>query len=374
MRAGFDFALACLLGGAAVAQHTAQPASSSQTIAKPAALPPLVAGAPYSGEEHRVRTRMLADGTRITENWPVRRLYRDAQGRTRVDRPLLTSPDAPEMPRIVEIGDPTAGVEYILEPLHKVAHRFSLPAIAPFSGAPETQGDAAPTNAAQGEPAPTIVAPPAIAFPAPAGSKAEVEDLGAWVIQGLRAEGVRRTVRIPAGAIPTGAIAVGEDSDRSLVLVEETWTAPELQIVVRQKLYDPRWGESTTELLKIRAGEQAAALFQVPPDYRVTDERGDFDIPFVTHGHATAPQVIAKAQAKYTDEARRSGVQGVVLLSAVVDESGKAQDIRVEHSVDPGLDQEAIKALRRWRFQPGVQEGHPVRFPVHVEITFRLND
>ena len=58
--------------------------------------PPLVAGAPYSGEEHRVRTRILEDGTRITENWPVRRKFRDAQGRTRIDRPLLTTPNAPE--------------------------------------------------------------------------------------------------------------------------------------------------------------------------------------------------------------------------------------------------------------------------------------
>jgi TonB family protein len=363
VRAGIAFALASLFGGAVVGQRAGQQVQppSSQTIVKPAALPPLVAGAPYSGEEHRVRTRMLADGTRITENWPVRRLFRDSQGRTRLDRALLTSPDAPDMPRIVEIGDPAAGVEYILEPLHKIAHRFKLSPADP-SAAESTAGVA------------TIAAPPAIAFPAPAGSKTEVEDLGAWVIQGLRAEGMRRTVRIPAGVIPAGAIAVGEDSDRSLVLVEETWTAPDLQIIVRQKLYDPRWGESTTELLKISAAEPPAALFQVPSEYRVMDEPGDFDIAFVSHAHATAPQVIAKAQAKYTDDARRNGIQGVVLLSAVVDESGKAQDIRVEHSIDPGLDQEAVKALRHWRFQPGVQDGRPVRVPVHVEITFRLND
>jgi TonB family protein len=158
------------------------------------------------------------------------------------------------------------------------------------------------------------------------------------------------------------------------VIVEETWTAPELRLVVREKLYDPRWGESTTELIKIRTEEPAAALFQAPSDYRVVEETGDFAIPFVTRGHASAPLVIAKAQAKYTDEARRNGIQGVVLLSAVVDESGKAQDIRVEHSIDPGLDQEAIKALRHWRFQSGVQDGRAVRVPVHVEITFRLND
>ena len=348
MRGGIAFALACLLGGAGSAQPAAP---SSQTIPKPAALPAVVAGAPYSAEEHRVRTRMLHDGTRVTENWPIRRIYRDAEGRMHTDRPLLSIPDAPETPRIVQIDDPAAGVEYILEPLHKIAHRFTL-------SLPSLQ-------------APIIPAPSSIA--APAGSKTEVEDLGAWVIQGLRAEGVRRIIHIPGGTMPADTIAIGEDGDRSLVLVEETWTVPDLQIVVRQKLYDPRRGESTTELLKIRLDAPIPTLFQVPAGYRIVDESGDFAISYATQGAISSPQVITRVQAKYTDEARKIGVQGVVLLSAVIDESGKAQDIRVEHSIDPGLDQEAIKAVRHWRFRPGEQAGHPVRVPVHVEITFRLD-
>ena len=356
MQGRIVFALAFLGAAAAIAQSSTSQSSTSQTIPKPGALPPVVTGAPYFGEEHRVRTRMLEDGTRITENWPVRKKYRDAEGRTRTDRALLTSPDAPETPRIVEIDDPTAAVQYILEPSHKIAHRFKLPTVPPGSDG-----------------ALTVLAPPAIAFPAPPGSKTEVEDLGAWVIEGFRAEGVRRTIRIPTGKIPAGAIAVGEDSDRSLVVVEETWTAPDLHIVVREKLYDPRWGESTTELLKIRAGEQLAVLFQVPPDFRVVDETSDFAIRYVTRGHPSAPEVITKVPANYTDLARRNGIQGVVLLSAVIDESGKAQDIRVEQSVDPGLDQEAVKAVRRWRFKPGEQDGRPVRVPVQMEITFSLN-
>jgi TonB family protein len=303
---------------------------------------------------------MLEDGTRITENWPVSKKYRDAQGRTRLDRPLLTSPDAPELPRIVEIDDPGAGIQYVLEPAHKIAHRFRVLPIAPSSETSKAEL--------------TVVAPPSIAFPAPAGSKTDVEDLGAWVIEGFRSEGLRRTIRMPTGKIPAGAVAVGEDADRALVIVEETWTAPDLKIVVREKVFDPRWGESTTEMLKIRAGEQAANLFQVPPDYRVVDEARDFAIPFVTHGHPSPPQVLTRVQAKYTDEARRNGIQGIVTLAVVVDEGGKAQDIRVEHSIDPGLDQEAIKALRRWRFRAGELEGRPVRVPVRVEITFRLND
>jgi TonB family protein len=372
MQASIVFALACLLGDSADAQKTAHEAapatagSTSQTIPKPTALRPLVVGAPYSGEEHRVRTRMLEDGTRITEKWPVRRIFRDAEGRTRTDRPLITSPDAPEMPRIVEIDDPAAGVQYVLEPSHRVAHRFKL---SPSLPSANTQKEVA----ASGDAAPSVVAPAAMAFATPAGSRTETEDLGAWVIEGLRAEGVRRTIRMPGGKIPAGAVAVGEDGDRALVIVQETWVAPDLQIVVREKLYDPRWGESTTELIKIHAAEQAASLFQVPSDYRVVEEAGDFAIPFVTRGHASAPTVIAKAQANYTDAARRDGIQGTVLLSAVIDESGKAQDIHVEHSIDPGLDQEAIKAVRRWRFQPGELDGRPVRVPVQMEITFRLD-
>jgi TonB family protein len=370
VRGGIVFALAFLLAGAiAVAQEAgqggAQSSSSSQTIPKPGALPTLVAGAPYFAEEHRVRTRMLEDGTRITENWPVRKKYRDAQGRTRTDRPLLTTPDAPEMPRVIEINDPGAAVQYILEPSHKIAHRFRVPQVS---------SDPASADAASKDPAVTVAGPPSIAFPAPPGSKTDVEDLGAWVIEGFRAEGVRRTIRIPNGKIPAGAVAVGEDSDRSLVIIQETWTAPELHIVVREKLFDPRRGESTTELLKIHGGEQAATLFQVPPDYRIVDEVRDFAIPFVTRGHPSAPLVLTRVQARYTDDARRNGVQGIVTLDVVVDESGKAQDIRVEHSIDPGLDQEAIKAVRRWRFKPGEQDGRPVRVPVRVEITFRLND
>jgi TonB family protein len=76
----------------------------------------------------------------------------------------------------------------------------------------------------------------------------------------------------------------------------------------------------------------------------------------------------------YTKEARESGIQGTVHLTCFVDETGKAQGIRVEHSLEPGLDQEAIKAVRRWRFHPGEQDGRAVRVPVRVEVTFSLNN
>jgi TonB family protein len=185
---------------------------------------------------------------------------------------------------------------------------------------------------------------------------------------------MRRVVRIPGTPLRADAIAVGDESDRGLATVRETWTSPDLHVVLREKLFDPRLGESVTELINLHTGEQPAALFQAPPDYRIVDEPGDFAISFVARGPTSLPEVISKTPANYTDEARRRGIQGTVLLSATIDEAGKAQNIHVEQSVDPGLDQEAIKALHTWRFKPGTQGGHPVRVPVRVEITFRLDD
>jgi len=309
------FALASLLGMAASAQ---QSLSTAQTIPKPPALRPAVTGAPFSADRHQVRNRTLDDGTRITETWPVHKIYRDAQGRLRTERPLLTFADAPEFPRIVQIDDPAAGIQYVLDPQRKLAHRFASISVLP-----------APSDSTEGE------------------------NLGAWMIQGLRAEGLRRTI---------SATTI------------ESWTAPDLHLLLRQKTIDPRFGQSVNELTRVRTGDQEPALFTVPPNYNVVDEPGDFAIAYTVRSQASLPVVITKVPAVYTEEARRSGIQGTVQLTLFVDETGHAQGIHVEHSLQPGLDQEAIKAVRRWRFRPGEQDGHAIRVPVRVEVTFSLNN
>jgi TonB family protein len=324
MQFGPAFALAPLLGIAASGQQTSP---TSQIIPRPAELSPAVMGAPFSAERHHVRSRTLGDGTRITDTWPVQKMYRNSQGQTRTERPLLPLANAPEFPRVVQLDDPAAGVEYILEPQRKLAHRFTLISVAPTP----PDSDAA-------------------------------ESLGIWVIQGFHAEGVRRTIAIPGGAIPAG------------IAVTETWTAPDLRTVVLRKSIDPPFGESIEELTRIRTGEQDANLFRVPPDYNVVDEPSDFSVPFTIRSHASLPTILSQVPAVYTEEAKRSGIQGIVRLTLFVDENGKAQAIHVERSLDPGLDQEAIKAVRGWRFQPGEQDGHAVRVPVHVEIAFSLNN
>jgi TonB family protein len=86
----------------------------------------------------------------------------------------------------------------------------------------------------------------------------------------------------------------------------------------------------------------------------------------------TSPRVLQKVDVQYTEEARRDKVQGTVQLSFVVQEDGKAHDINVTKSLDPGLDRNAATALEQWHFAPGTLDGQVVAVRAVVEINFRL--
>jgi periplasmic protein TonB len=90
-------------------------------------------------------------------------------------------------------------------------------------------------------------------------------------------------------------------------------------------------------------------------------------------GGVTPPRLIARVDPVYTDEALARKVQGAVTLEAVVDRTGVATDIRVVRSLDRGLDDEAVRALRQWRFAPGTLTGSPVDVLVVVLMDFRIH-
>ena len=77
---------------------------------------------------------------------------------------------------------------------------------------------------------------------------------------------------------------------------------------------------------------------------------------------------------EYTNAAMQAKLQGTVVLEAVVLTDGTVGDVRIMRSLDStfGLDQNAIKAVRQWRFVPGSQAGKPVPVIVSVELTFTL--
>lgn len=86
----------------------------------------------------------------------------------------------------------------------------------------------------------------------------------------------------------------------------------------------------------------------------------------------TPPKVVSKVEPNYTDNARQAKIEGQVVLSLEVTPQGRAKNIRVTKSLDNGLDQQAIAAIEKWRFAPGVKDGKPVRVVATIEVNFRL--
>ena len=86
------------------------------------------------------------------------------------------------------------------------------------------------------------------------------------------------------------------------------------------------------------------------------------------------PRVLREVKPQYTSDAMRAKIQGTVLIECVVQPDGSVTDVHVVRSLDPtfGLDQEAMKAARAWRFAPGVRMGEPVAVQISIELTFTL--
>jgi TonB family protein len=94
--------------------------------------------------------------------------------------------------------------------------------------------------------------------------------------------------------------------------------------------------------------------------------------PFRPGAGIDPPRLLREVKADYTDEARRRGISGEVLLEVVVRRDGSVGDVRVRRGLDRGLDQRAIDAVRQWRFAPAKRHGAPVDVIVEIAVEFKL--
>jgi hypothetical protein len=279
---------------------------------------PVVTGRPYSATEERTSTQMLGDGTHI-ETTETNRLFRDEQGRTRVER----------KDGGISIYDPVAGFSAQLDPSTKTATKtivmmMAAPSpdtkmkletlqnqlaeaekqntdkspqvreiqnqisnlkkasaeqrvIAQIGSAPSGEfhpraveaGRVELTTVSEGVRearggggvayATAVAGGPTILRVDP-GNNGNVESLPPQMVNGILAPGTRTTETIPVGKI---------GNDRAISVVSERWYSDDLQMLVKSTSSDPRFGDSTYQLTNIVQTSPDPSLFQIPGDYTI---------------------------------------------------------------------------------------------------------
>jgi hypothetical protein len=202
-----------------------------------------VTGAPFSANFSTESTQTLADGNQIQHS-STGSIARDSQGRTRREMTLpaigaFAVVNGETLSHVVFLKDPVADTRYVLEEDKKVAQRLPQPSV---KGAFRDKEFRKPEAEA---------------------GKSEVvtTSLGTQTIGGVSAQGTRYTRTIPVGEI---------GNTKPIVIVNERWYSPDLQMVVMTKRSDPRSGDTTFQMTDIQRGEPAASLFQVPSDYTIS--------------------------------------------------------------------------------------------------------
>lgn len=84
------------------------------------------------------------------------------------------------------------------------------------------------------------------------------------------------------------------------------------------------------------------------------------------------PEAVTRVPPTYPDLAREAGVDGTVMVQALVGKDGKVKDVRVVKSI-PMLDESAKAAVRQWVFKPALSNNKPVAVWVGVPVKFSLH-
>lgn len=120
-------------------------------------------------------------------------------------------------------------------------------------------------------------------------------------------------------------------------------------------------------------GIDLGKVFEIPTHPAGPGGTGTGDI--VTPGLLdNPPRARLQAAPIYPYEAKRDGMRGEVLVEFMVDETGSVVAPRVVHATHRVFEEASIRAVAKWRFEPGRRDGRIVRFRMSVPVVFNLNE
>ena len=123
----------------------------------------------------------------------------------------------------------------------------------------------------------------------------------------------------------------------------------------------PQLDETSGAELRIQLDDKSVMRVRA---YRASDEGV----------RSRSPRLLHKVEPDYTDEAKDAKIEGTVVLAIEVGPDGKAHNLQILRSLNEGLDNNAIEAVRQWEFKPGMKGGESVTVRANVEVNYRLLD
>ena len=84
----------------------------------------------------------------------------------------------------------------------------------------------------------------------------------------------------------------------------------------------------------------------------------------------TRPDLKKGKTPKISEDLRKSGVAGKVVLECIIDADGKVRSVELEEGLHEELDKEILEEVAKWRFEPGEIQGKPVPGVMGIEITY----
>lgn len=98
----------------------------------------------------------------------------------------------------------------------------------------------------------------------------------------------------------------------------------------------------------------------------------DPEKPAKTGGAVVPPKLITGADVKLPRSARRQKLNGAVEIYLWVEQDGSPSHVKVVKSLRPDLDELAAEAVRKYRFEPAMQNGKPVVVELYVNVNIEI--
>ncbi len=118
--------------------------------------------------------------------------------------------------------------------------------------------------------------------------------------------------------------------------------------------------------LLLLVGHWTRSSFPILPQAQAAEK-----IHKVGEDGVSSPKLLEKVEPKSTPEAKEAKLEGTIVISVEIHPDGRAYNIRIEEGLGMGLDENAIEAIKQWKFRPGMKGGEPVAVSAMIEVNFR---